>query len=115
MLKSSLIALSLFTAAAPALAYDPPSGEETRVPRMARFLEWTADGNQGLYIRADTGRWYYARTQSECPRLRDGVPLRFETRAGGDLDRSGAIRVEGWRCQLASVVASDGPPEHRTH
>jgi hypothetical protein len=107
--------LSLLAAAAPALANDPLGSEETRVPRMARFLEWVPNGQEGLYIRAESGRWYYARTESECPRLRAGVPIRFELTGSGDLDRFGAIRADGWRCQLSSVVASDAPPQRSGH
>jgi len=112
MIRQAVIVSSLLVAA-PALAFDPPvsaQAAETRVPRMASFLEWIADGDRGLYIRADTGRWYYARTRAPCPRLANDVALRFETRGGRDLDRFGAIRAEGWRCDLASVTESDGPP-----
>jgi hypothetical protein len=110
MIGRSLIALALL-GSAPALAADPaaPASGETRIPRMGNFLEWIADGERGLYIRGDTGRWYYARTQSECPRLDAARALRFDTSGNGDLDRFGAIRAEGWRCQLSSVVESAAP------
>jgi hypothetical protein len=96
-----------FAGAAPA----PPAGPEAAIPRIRGFLEWVADGKQGVYIRADTGKWYYARTEAPCARLRPHVALSFTGAAQNQLDRYGAIAVEGWRCQLASVVESGPPPQ----
>ena len=31
----------------------------------------------------------------------------------GDFDRYGAVRAEGWRCQVASVTESGAPPNYR--
>jgi hypothetical protein len=115
MIKQAIIA-ALLLGAAPALAADGPatSARETRVPRIGRFLEHRADGNRGVYIRADTGRWYYARMQGgQCPRLRPNVAISFLGARGGNFDRFGAIRVEGWRCMVDSVVESPPPPGRR--
>ena len=112
MLKQLTVAAALLTAA-PALADPPPADapEEARIPRMSRLLETVVRDNRGVYIRADTGRWYYARTRGECARLRPTTsPLSFDTNAQGELDRFGAIRAEGWRCQLDSVTRSGPPP-----
>ena len=110
MSKSLFIPLALLVAVpAFADAHGSPSARETRIPRMGSFLEWVADGHQGVFIRADTGRWYYARTQSTCARLRPTASLTFVA-PGGELDRFGALRIEGWRCPLASVVESAPPP-----
>jgi hypothetical protein len=107
-----LAAASLSPAAALAQAEGPPP--EARVPDMARFIETVRDGEQGVYIRAYNGRWYYARTQSECPRLGYGNGrLSFRTAPNGDLDRHGAVVADGWRCQLASVIESGPPPSRR--
>jgi hypothetical protein len=115
MLKQTLIAAAL-TGAAPALAFDPPAADpsrETRVPRMGHFLDWRPDGVRGLYIQADTGRWYYARLQADCPRLARRSNIRFEAAPNGDFDRYSAVRAQGWRCQVASVTHSDAPPGYR--
>ena len=87
---------------------------QTRIPRMGGFLEWVADGKHGVYIRADTGRWYYARTQARCPRLRPGASVRFVA-PGGNFDRFSTLVVEGWRCPIASVVESPPAPGHEDH
>ena len=97
MTKPALIALVLL-AAAPAFAATPASPREVRIPRMGSFLEWVADGQRGVFIRGDTGRWYYARTQARCARLRPTASVRFVA-PGGNLDRFGSLVVEGWRCR----------------
>lgn len=115
MIGRTLLAAALL-AGGPAYAAGPAdrqAGQETRIPRMASFLDWVADGSRGLYIRADTGRWYYAAVQPNCPRLHANIALSFQTAPNGDLDRYSAIRAEGWRCQIASVTASEGPPGRR--
>jgi hypothetical protein len=112
MIRQALIAAALL-GAVPAHAFAPAAGQETRVPRMASFLEWVADGSRGLYIRADSGRWYYARIQDDCPALHPNMALSFQTAPNGDFDRFSAIRAEGWRCMVSSVTASDGPPWRR--
>lgn len=113
MTKPALIALVLL-AAAPAFAATPSSPREVRIPRMGSFLEWVADGQRGVFIRGDTGRWYYARTQARCSRLRPTASVRFVA-PGGNLDRFGSLVVEGWRCPLASVVEAEAPPGHERH
>jgi hypothetical protein len=106
MLGPIMLAFSLAGAAPIA----PPAGAETAIPRIRGFLEWVDDGKQGVYIRGDTGKWYYARTREACPRLRPHVAIGFAGAVGNQLDRYGWIVVEGWRCQLASVVESGPPP-----
>jgi hypothetical protein len=111
MMSKAVIAVSLLSGAAPALADSPVmTARETYIPNMAGFLEWVADGERGVYIRGDTGRWYYARTKAPCPRLRSTTALSFQT-TNGDLDRFGSLRIRNWRCPLLSVVESGPPPE----
>lgn len=100
-------------AATPAFAADPPAGQETSVPRISRFLEWRPDGNQALFIRADNGRWYRAALDAPCPRIQSRTGMRFVGSPGNRLDRHSQIRVQGWRCQVASVTRSDAPPGYR--
>ena len=116
MIRSTMVAALSLLAASPALAAEPdspvPSGPEARIPNIAGFLEWVADGSRGIYIRSDRGRWFYARTLNKCSRLRSANGLAFLSKTG-DLDRHDSLRVQGWRCRLSSVVESGPPPSLR--
>ena len=114
MIRAIIAASLLLSGAASALADTPATTtRETYIPNTAGFLEWVADGERGVYIRGDTGRWYYARTKAPCPRLKSTTALSFQT-TNGDLDRFGSLRIRNWRCPLLSVVES-GPPPERAH
>jgi hypothetical protein len=115
MIRHALIA-TLLIGAAPTFAASPRvQPGETAVPHMSTFLEWIPDGPRGLYVRADSGRWYYARFLNECPRLSAGGRIRFDASPADSLDRYSAVRIDGWRCQIDSVVASEAPPSARRH
>lgn len=98
-------ALSVATAAA-ATVLTPP---ETSVPRMSRFLEWRPDGNQALFIRAETGQWYRATLRVPCRRMMDRVSVSFVTSPGDRFNRDSAVSAAGWRCLVGSVTESEGP------
>ena len=107
-----------FVAAAmlsPAPDAGAPKLREESIPfvRSDGILEWRADGDRGLYIRSMSGDWYHASTMGRCGRLTSALSIGFETRGPDQLDRFGALRVEGWRCPLASVTRSEGPPPRR--
>lgn len=114
MIARILAAAALF-GAAPAPAFDPPDSAppEARIRNMADYLEAVVDDRHGVFIRSYTGQWYYARVNGECPRLTRFASLRFNPSPGGHFDRRSAIRADGWRCLIASVVESDGPPSRR--
>lgn len=112
MIRPALIALA-FTAAAPALA-SPPDRHEVTIPRMSHYLEWQAESPTSLFIRADTGRWYRVQTEAPCPRLMQQPRIQFIASPGDRFDHSSAIRVDSWRCQVASISQAGTPP-HAPH
>lgn len=114
MIRKLAFAAAPLCLAAPALAADQPGSREVRIPRMSQYLEWVADGQHGLFVRGDTGRWYYARLQHRCSRLRPSAAMGFQT-TRGELDRFSSLVVEGWRCPIASVVESAAPAGHEDH
>jgi hypothetical protein len=115
MIRAVLIATALL-GAVPAYASGPGAAPgEVRIPRMGSFLEWRPDGNRALYIRADTGRWYRASLDGPCPRLGNRSNIRFIAAPNGDFDRYGAVVADGWRCQVAAISESEGPPQRRRH
>ena len=105
-----MLAPIILAALAGGAATAPVTGAETAIPRISSFLEWRADGKRGLYIRADTGKWYYARTDSPCARLPTALSLHFVGAVQNQLDRYSQVVAEGWRCTIASVVESPAPP-----
>lgn len=111
MFRKILIAAALL-GAAPAFAFDTDAATppEATIRNMADYLEAVVDPQRGIYIRGYTGQWYYARIQGLCPRLHRNASLRFNPSPGGDFDRDSTIRADGWRCMVASVVESGGPP-----
>lgn len=109
-----LIGLTLLPVAAAAAAETPPVvSRETVIPFAATLtnIEWQAAGNDSLYLRGPKGEWYFIRTMNICSRLRSSPGIGFQTSAGGQLDRHGAILVQGVRCPIQSITRSDGPPE----
>jgi hypothetical protein len=113
MIRKALIAASLLSAA-PAYASGPAAApNEVRIPRMGHYLEWRPDGTRALFIRADTGRWYHASLRTDCPRLASRSNIRFIAAPNGDFDRYGVVVADGWRCQVAAISESDGPPRIR--
>ena len=115
MIGKCLIAAALL-GAAPAYAFGPAAAPgEVRIPRMGRFLEWRPDGNQALFIRADNGRWYRASLENACPRLANRSNIRFIAAPNGDFDRYSAVVADGWRCQVAAISESEGPPQRHRH
>jgi hypothetical protein len=114
-MASSLFTAFALIAAGQAQVPAAPASEETYVPNVSSegVAEWEADGETGLYIMSQAGRWYYARTVAPCPHLTSTMSLGFETQHVDRLDRFGTIVAEGWRCRLESVTYSDGPPPLR--
>jgi hypothetical protein len=108
----SLTVAGLASAAATAAAAERAPGE-TVIPFINSIsnVEWEAASDDSLYVRGGRGEWYFIRTTNRCSRLRQALGIGFQTSALGQLDRHGAIMVQGVRCPVASIDRSDGPPE----
>jgi hypothetical protein len=110
------IALSL--AAMPALAKQPawPAdklGKETSIPFVGTIglYNFEADSDRGVYLQDQQRRWYYARIGGVCTGLPFSNRIAVDTRFGGSqLDRTGTLLVDGQRCHIDSLTASNGPP-----
>ena len=113
--RLTIAAAALASLAAPALAASSggPAPGETRIRQIGSRLEIVPDPRQGLYIRDYRGRWFHASTQGDCPRLTYNARLRLIASPGGYFDNRSSIVADGWRCLVASVSPSDGPPRHR--
>ena len=105
-------------AASAAGAAAPEAGKgETAIPFISSLteIEWKGVSNDAAYVRGGRGEWYLVRTSNRCPRLRSASALGFETSALNQLDRHGALLVEGERCPVASVTRSGPPPKRSRH
>jgi len=111
MIARMLVAAALLGAAPVSAA--APSSAETTIPHMSRFLEWRPDGNQALFIRGENGDWYRVTLEAPCPRLQNRSNTRFNASPSDRFDRFSSIRADGWRCQVASISHSEGPPSRR--
>ena len=110
-MRSTLMILAgLAAAAAPAAASE--RNGETVIPFMSSLnaIEWKAASDDSLYLRGPRGDWYFIRTMNRCSRLRSSPGIGFQTSSRDQLDRYGAILVQGVRCPVESITRSDGPP-----
>lgn len=105
----SLAVLGLVAGAATAAA---PKSDETVIPFINSLsnVEWKAVSDDSAYVRGGRGEWYLVRTSNRCTRLRTSLGLGFQTSALGQLDRHGALLVQGQRCPVASITRSGEPP-----
>jgi hypothetical protein len=106
----TLMLVGLTAAAAPVSARE--RNGETVIPFMSSLnaVEWKAASDDSLYLRGPRGDWYFIRTMNRCSRLRASPGIGFQTSARDQLDRHGAILVQGVRCPVESITRSEGPP-----
>jgi hypothetical protein len=104
-------AAALLAGCATAAPTQMASGE-TVIPFVSsiRNVEWKAASDEAAYVRGGKGEWYLVRTTNRCTRLLSSTGLGFETSALNQLDRYGALLVEGQRCPVASITRSEKPP-----
>lgn len=108
------LGMIIFGLAAAAPAFAVERNGETVIPFMSSLnaVEWEAASDDSLYLRGPRGDWYFIRTSNRCSRLRSSLGIGFQTSALDQLDRHGAILVQGVRCPVESIVRSDGPSSH---
>jgi len=109
----TFLSLTLLSLAAGAAAAAPGEGTtEIRIPFINTMsnVEWKAASDDSLYLRGPKGDWYFVRTANRCARLLVARGIGFQTHAG-QLDRNGAIMVQGVRCPVESIARSEGPPK----
>ena len=111
------LTIPLFAALGLAQAAEPAAHrEETVVPFADHggIRGWRADGSRGIWIRASSGRWYYASFSSRCAALAGAPGVRFIVAPGGVLDRWSSIRLpHDERCFFRTLQPSDAPPAVR--
>ncbi|HEX6375812.1 MAG TPA: DUF6491 family protein [Allosphingosinicella sp.] len=112
-MRNRLILALLGLAAGGAAAAAEKASSETVIPFLSSLnaVEWKAASDDSLYVRGGNGDWYFVRTTNRCTRLRAANAIGFQTSALNQLDRHGAILVQGVRCPVASILRSGEPPK----
>jgi hypothetical protein len=93
----------------------PPSwealGVETRIafPNHGSIRNYEANDNRGLWIEDSQGRWYYAELLGFCQGLDFAEAVGFDTAGTSQLDKFGAILVNGQKCQIARLITAEKP------
>jgi len=94
-----------------------PPGIEGRIAfanRRDGISTWQADGERGIWVQGPNRQWYYGKFMSTCIGLDFAENrLGFNTEPNGDFDKFSFVVVrDGFpeRCQLTSLVTSNGPP-----
>lgn len=109
------LTLSAAAALAGCATAAPPetASNETVIPFISSLpsVEWKAISDRAAYVRGGRGEWYLVRTTNRCTRLRSSPALGFDVAAQDQLDRYGALLVQGQRCPVASITRSDPPPK----
>jgi hypothetical protein len=115
-IRVALACALLLPSGAPAIAKLPDEGRVLGVessiafPGDATIKTWSADGEDGIWIQSRQGDWYYGKFVGSCRNLDFAYGIGIDNRGTSELDRFGAIRVGGERCQLGSFVTSAPPP-----
>ncbi len=95
-------------------AGEPAARHEASISFAAEhgIRDWQADGSQGLWVRANSGAWYYGKFSFPCTGLQFQEGLHFEFNPDGSFDRWSAVltRDQG-RCLFTSFEANAGPPK----
>ncbi len=120
MIRTIVLAVASFAtlAASPAIAKQPgwPAdklGKETSIPFVGTIgiYNFQPDSDRGVWLQDQRRRWYYARISGVCTGLPFSPRIGVDTRFGGsELDRTGTLLVDGQRCHIDSLTASNGPP-----
>ena len=73
--------------------------------------DWQADKDRGLWVQDIHRKWFYATLMSPCIGLNFANTIGFDTQPMGTFDKWSAILVPRWgRCNVTTLVPSDGPP-----
>lgn len=111
---SAAVKVSAFLPLCSAIAATAPPAVEQSIPfvNYGGIQDWKADKDRGLWIRDNHRKWFYASVMGPCPGLNFAHSLAFDARPVGTFDRFSAVIIPGWgRCQVQSLLPSEGPPK----
>lgn len=107
---------SLFAASGQAKTKRPPPvwdelGVETSIafPNHGTIRNFEANDTRGLWIEDSQRRWYYAELLGFCQGLDFAQAVGFDTGGTSQLDKFGAIIVDGRKCPIAQLITAEKP------
>ncbi|HYC96015.1 MAG TPA: DUF6491 family protein [Sphingomicrobium sp.] len=100
------------TAALVALAAMPTAASADSIPfvSMNGIANWTAVGDDTVYLQARNDQWYRADLAGPCFGLPTAFAIGVRTFGDDTFDDSSSIIVDGQRCPVMSVTMVQGPP-----
>lgn len=107
----------LTTAMLVALAILPAGASADSIPfvSMRGITNWTAVGDNTLYLQARDDQWYRAELAGPCFGLSSAFAIGVRTFGDDTFDDSSSIIVDGQRCPILSVTRVAGPPSSPKH
>jgi len=100
-------------AAVPAFAEDvtPSAKPDSEIPfaDLGGISGWNADGDKGLFIQGNNGKWYYAEMMGYCPNLANAETIAFASKPTGSFNKFSSIIVDHKECRVKSLVERERP------
>jgi hypothetical protein len=103
---------------APAAADNQKTPGDASIPFVNHggIRDWRAIDDVTVYVQAQNGKWYLAKTRSDCLHMTYADDIGFDTGPVDTLDKFSTIIVQGQRCALKSLTRIDGrPPPSKPH
>lgn len=112
-MRTILSLVAALIAATSAYALEPAAEKQASIPFVNHggVRNFSAAGDETLYIEDQHRRWYRADLMGYCPDLSFAQAIGFSTRGPDTLDRFGTLIVRGRRCAIKSLVESGPPPK----
>lgn len=93
----------------------PPKEAAIPFVRFGNVNDFEADGDSAVWLQARNRQWYHAELWGPCQNLPFVQGIGVEARGVDQLDRFGALIVDGQRCQIRSLTKSAPPPGRQSH
>ena len=102
----------LATAVLVALAVIPAAAAADSIPfvSMNGITNWTAVGDDTVYLQARDDQWYRADLAGPCFGLSTALAIGVRTFGDDSFDNNSSIIVDGQRCPVMSVTRIAAPP-----
>src|SRR3569833_1276211 len=77
---------------------------------FGNIFDWRGEGTEGIYIQADTRKWYHATFVAPCQNLPYTEHVDVHTPPPSSANTVDSIEVRGEDCYFKSLEEAPGPP-----